>query len=254
MRNRRRRVSRHWRFGLLIAALVVCPCVVFAIDAGAPKAKSVTWEARSGCPFKIVYPEGAVTIIEKERLIETVDPDMKGTDSVETVVLRIKRQGAFPRTYDVAASDWPSMDPHFTFYEVEGNKTIGQIGDLRGEELTIREDGSLVVYSRTNHYFGEYSLYEIRDNEFVEIDQPFRYLGLKSKTLEPVPVYSSMTAKEPYRTLALGTEVELLMHCDDGWFVVKTDDCILGLARGFPGVTSDGTLKAAFEGLEFRGD
>jgi hypothetical protein len=154
--------------------------------------------------------------------------------------------------------DWgPSTDPGFTiFRNLEKPVMILSIG---GVELYIPGNGFL--YSVSGHYdnlFNHRRKFKYQSGRFVEVEQPFYYVGINTTTVAPVELLLAPqdSMQQIVASLPANYEVEVLLAKkeddpnDERYFLVKTPLGLLGWVR----ITHQAYSGWPIEGIFMSGD
>jgi hypothetical protein len=153
----------------------------------------------------------------------------------------------------VLYSDGPSADPEFIFANSNGE----QIESLGGVELYLPGNGYVYTTGHANTSFNKRSKYLFNGTKFIEVKQPFYYVGLKTKTTKAITLYADKSQKEIVGSVPIDTEVEVLLaeysqnFGGTEYFLVKTPFGLVGWI-GF--VTYNLTEGTPLKGIYFAGD
>lgn len=153
--------------------------------------------------------------------------------------------------YYVCFSSGPSGDPHLQFYKVGA---VGEYSDfeVNGLQFYIPGNGFIYVSGHTNNAFNMRRKFRVENNELKEEEQPFYYVGLKTKTRKSIKLYDSRELSNPIATLPPSYDVEVLINPKDTrLFLIKTQ---FGLTGWFEAKHLFPRGQCAIEGLYFAGD
>lgn len=129
--------------------------------------------------------------------------------------------------YIVVFSEGPSGDPTFYFYEADNPENSAFY--LMCLKLYIPGNGSLYVSGHTNNHFNMRKKYQVQNNELVEVEQPFYYVGSKTNMLKPAKLYKTEQLSEVIANLPENYSVEVLVNKPGtNMFLVKTDFGLTG--------------------------
>jgi|GEM_PF-3312998 len=152
-----------------------------------------------------------------------------GCDSWEWIMLKTKLNRNIDKyyyiTFDMCPSGW-----EFVIYE-EGNKK--SISDLSAENLVIPGNGTLYTSGHTGN-FNVRRKYELSNNKIVEVEQPYYYVGLKSRTLNTINIYQTKDCKKVIATLPKDYEIEILLTEESftpSLYLVRTSFGLVGWAK-----------------------
>ncbi len=146
-----------------------------------------------------------------------------------------------------------SADPEFDIYTQNG-KLIGAISCLN---FYITETGLIYTCGHTNSMFDNRRKFRLLKDTIIEVKQPFRYVGLKGKTLKPIILYQNKTGNEIVAQLSSRSEIEILL-CEptenefdtERNFLVKTEFGLIGWLR----TTTDDDQGTLLKEFYFAGD
>lgn len=151
---------------------------------------------------------------------------------------------------DIFFSEGASDDPHFIF-----SKNNGKIlGEIYATELYINNNGIMYSAGHTNNMFDHRRKFQLSQDTLIEFQQPYYYVGLKSKTIAPLILYQYKKGNSILAQLPKGYDVEVLL-CDtegntsENYYLVKTDFGLVGWMR-VTGSLYDTPIK----GLTYAGD
>ena len=147
-----------------------------------------------------------------------------------------------------------SDDSTFIFTSAEGK----EIGRFNGTELYMPSGANIYISGWSNTMFNERRKYTFKDGIFVEIKQPYKYVGLKTTVKRPefstdstpviVTLYSDTSKSQSVAKLPEGSEIEVLLADGETWFLVRTSFGLLGWVE-----VPMGAMSTAI-GVQFAGD
>lgn len=154
--------------------------------------------------------------------------------------------------YYLIFSPGPSADPSFVFYK-EGVYDKAAF-NIMGLKVYIPGNGNVYVEGHTNNAFNKRRKFTLSNGEFVEAEQPFYYVGLKTRTLKPVKLYKSRNLLEVIANLPADYSIEVLINDPENssMFLVKTDFGLTGWIE-IPGEYMFGGNEL-IEGIFYAGD
>jgi hypothetical protein len=148
------------------------------------------------------------------------DPDDCSGD--EVLILKTKISSGVNKHYYVVSSSQCASDDGLLIYE-EGNKDYIKYFDR--VSLVISGGGS--VYTE-----GGYSRkFDFTGGKFVEVKQPFYYIGLKTRTLKTVILYQDKSFKKAIATLPANYEIEVLLREPKGDYLARTSFGLVGWVK-----------------------
>lgn len=223
---------------LLVAAFLVSPLAVVAAEDSAPFPQLKTIDVPSP-HFKIrVHYDPTITTI--------VNTPFKGHGFSWTKVLTTKIDRKKNQIYEIRYTDGFSADPTFLIFK---NGEEKELGGFAGTELYLSGNGSVYVSGHTNNFYNQRSKFELKGEKFVEVKQPFYYVGLDSKALRDITIYSDKKQTLPVANIPTGTKLSVLLNEGD-FYLIKTQFGLLGWVRYKPERLDDNLI----EGLFFMGD
>ena len=110
-----------------------------------------------------------------------------------------------------------SADPNFSIVKVKGD-SIKHIGSFGGLTLYIPGNGNLYVEGHTNNYYNTRKKYQLKNDQLIEIKQPFYYVGITARTKGLMKLYSDEKLENSVAILPKGAEIEILLNDNDYCF------------------------------------
>ena len=162
-------------------------------------------------------------------------------------VLRSELLGAGKGYFIVDCDSGPSGDPSCTFSK-EGEEKGTSISGLN---FILPGNGNIYATGHTNTMFNQRRKYEWRGGEFVEVKQPFLYVGLDTTTNRAIQIYESRQYKRTVASLPANSPVSVVLNEGDD-YLLKTPFGLVGwikIENG--GIDQDGQ---PIKGIYFRGD
>ncbi len=212
----------------------------------------------SGCglgkPVTIKYPENQVKIIDKKLSDFDVDHPIFDNEAgrYDDVVMQIEIP-TLSKNFYVIFSQGPSCDPHFSLYDIEEDEWVAYIP---GGELYLPGGDKIYSVGHTNSYFKMRRKFQFVDGKFEEVEPQFYYVGLETKTLNPITLYTSKTMKEEIARLPADYEIEVLIaekpidYRSEWKYLIKTKLGLVGWTH-----ISSGQLKSIdVKGIFYNGD
>jgi hypothetical protein len=204
---------------------------------------------RSGQLF-VKFDASVTEVINKKR--QDLDPSHplyanRGPSSIEELVMKTKLNRNDKHAYKVVFSSGPSADPVYKLYKTGADKPSY---NFPGKEMYIPANGNVYTAGHANNVFNTRRKFVIDNGKAKEVDQPFYYVGLQSKTSKPLTIYKSTQEKQPIASIPADYTVEVLIN-EPGTnnFLVRTDFGLVGwihLDQVFG--------QTVIEGLYFAGD
>ena len=144
------------------------------------------------------------------------------------LMLKTKLDRKTDKYYYISFMTCPETE--FYIYE-EGNKE--PIDNLFALNLVISGNG--VIY--TSGHMGNFDVrrkFEFSNGKFVEVEQPYYYVGLKSRTLNTINIYQTKDCQKLIATLPKDYEIEILLTENPftpELYLVRTSFGLVGWAK-----------------------
>ncbi len=244
--------------GMLLAAVTTADVFDESVDLS----KLATWKKDR---YSVRYVKEASKLMDRVRLMEELDPSMKGSGMSEHLVIETRMTPTAEETYRITFSEDPSMDPHYTFYRVTPDGKEEAVGSVNGLELVVPGNGCVYTSGHSDTYFNERHKFKMKNDKLVEIMQPYLYSGLKTKTRKPVTLYSGKDYKAEVTRLPAGCPVKVLLGVNGDPpgsgqdFLIKTPAGLIGWLsfKDVPWVPKPGggdLYDTPIEGIFWAGD
>lgn len=121
-----------------------------------------------------------------------------------------------------------SADPTFNIKWMDGKKE--KEFSIEGTSLNFLSNGEILVSGHTNNKFSQKRKVVFKNNKLSEVEQPYYYVGIKSKSL--IDIDARLSPDEKSATtfhLKKGEEVEVLLSdTSQLYFLLKNKEGILG--------------------------
>jgi hypothetical protein len=203
----------------------------------------------------IIKYDSSITEVFNKKLKDLNDSDPFYYNSIEDFsshdikAIKTKIDIKSNDEYYIVFSQGPSCDPIFEFYN--SIKIKKPNFSIKGIKLYIPGNGYIYVSGHTNNLFDTKKKFEIKANKLVEVEQPFYYVGLKTKTLKPVKLYNSQEFTNEIASLPENYDIEVLMYdYKNKLFIVRTDFGLVGWINiGWIGQKPD-----LIDGIFYNGD
>ena len=106
---------------------------------------------------------------------------------------------------DFYYTEAPSDDPFFVVV-IDGKPVIEESG------TTLHFKGSIVyIEGIANAYFNVKRKFQLNNNTFSEVKQPFYHIGIKGKLNFPIKLFATQGLKNKIASLPKGYEIEILL-------------------------------------------
>jgi len=162
-----------------------------------------------------------------DKSITNIIHEQASGDTIDLFITRLEHKS--PSQFLVRHWPGPSEDPIFIFYCIENTDTV-YFGTFYADIVIIPGNGFVYTQSRTNNMFNIIRKYEIIDNTFAEVEQPYYWVGLQSKLLQDVTLYSDTCMINPVANLTKDQEVMVLLNYND-LYLIKTPFGLTGWIR-----------------------
>lgn len=163
-------------------------------------------------------------------------------------VLRSQLLGKGKGDFFIDCTSGPSGDPGCIFSPVAA--PLEKSETIWGLNFVLPGDGTLYVSGHTNNMFSMHKKYEWRKDRFVEIQQPFSYVGLKTTVTRDLKLYNTRDDGQIVVSLPAGAEVTVLIN-DGNDYLLSTPLGLTGWVKVKDGVQEDVTT---IRGIYFAGD
>jgi len=214
-----------------VKALLVCIIVLASSVVSSADEKRLMWNAKvdlngDGKPetIRLVKLEG-----NKFRLHINQDT-VEGTLGDEAEGFYIADMDRSDKYREVAVyTPGPSDDHEHVFFWFDG-KRIRKMGRLvrllkfLGNGIVLADDW-MGFWTITRKYV------LTKDRIFVEVPQEFYYVGVTGRVFKPLTLYRTRQTKQVLATLRIGSEAEIVLSDGKGWYLVKSENRLLGWAK-----------------------
>jgi hypothetical protein len=175
-------------------------------------------------------------------------PNDSGIKEIRVAALRLSPKNE--ETLLVDYTEGPSADPGFNISLVGkcGPQPLGWA--INGLDLEAPGDGYFYVRGHTDSWFDMRRKFTVEAGNLHEVKQPFYYVGLETRTLKQVHLYSSQGCYEMIGWIEKGAPVTVILS-DGCTFLLKTEHDILGWWR--PQNMSQQSAEE-IEGIYYKGD
>lgn len=153
----------------------------------------------------------------------------------------------------------PSDDPTCRLL-VDAEDPLSAIFEAAGKEFVFLADGAIYAFGQSDSMYDHRRLFRYDGKRYVEVAQPFRYVGIEGRTTAPLALTAQRggDVRQASIMLEAGAAVTILLNAADGDdahdqnpdYLVKTREGLIGWAR-LPRQL-DGSTRV--EGLRFDGD
>jgi len=223
-------------------AILVCGLAVSAFAAGDELAALSIGGSENCCgPVFIHYVPSLTTIIN------AATPQESGFTEIRVAKLRLSARSG--DTLIVDYTEGGSSDPGFIVSLIEKCGPRRLEWSINGLDFEAPGDGFFYIRGHTNSWFDMRRKFTVEGGNLREVKQPFYYVGLETKTLRQIPIFSTQGCSEYIGRIEEGAPVTVILS-DGATFLLKTDHDILVWWR--PQITQQRAEE--IEGIYFRGD
>ncbi|MDA8084891.1 MAG: hypothetical protein M0024_14635 [Nitrospiraceae bacterium] len=116
-------------------------------------------------------------------------------------------------THDVYVIDYnagPSGDPKFIIYR-KIDHALKKLASIPGDNLIIPGDGNVYVSGESDDFFDRRRKYVLSEGTLKEVPQPYYYVGLRTRNVKPLNIYSDRDYQIKVTHLPAGSEIEVLV-------------------------------------------
>jgi hypothetical protein len=156
--------------------------------------------------------------------------------------------------YIISFSAGPSGDPTFLIERMDGN-TLTEIGYIYCLDLYIPGNGFLYSSGHTNNMFNTRTKWKIERGGLKEVPQPFYYVGLETRTLQPYTLYADEQLREQIAVLPADYDITVLLNKGE-LYLIKTAFGLTGWVKPKSVSQTDQPEYggSGIEGLYYAGD
>ena len=70
-----------------------------------------------------------------------------------------------------------------------------------------------------------------KDQKLVHVPQEFYFVGVTGKVSKPLTLYQTRQSKKVLATLRVGSKAEIILSDAKGWYLIKSENRLLGWAK-----------------------
>lgn len=163
--------------------------------------------------------------------------------------LRTQLLGPGKGYFTIDCDSGGSWDPGCTLLQ-ETNGKLKKVIDIQGLRFSFPGNGSIYVDGHNNTMFNVRKKYEWRDDTFVEIKQPFNFVGLETTTKDAVEIFTSQDYKQIVAALPKGSAISIVLN-EGEHYLVKTPFGLLGWIKIRDGASQE---ESPIMGIYYAGD
>lgn len=168
------------------------------------------------------------------------------------VIMKVKVNRNVNTYYYVLFTTDPSCDPSFRFVSESGEYT----GSIDGYEIYITGSGSVYAVQRVNAAYEMKKKYKLTDGKFTEVEPEFYQIGLKTKTLKMISLYSDEAMTKKLAVLPANYDIEVLLAKNSDQFSMKNKYLVktaFGLV-GWTNIEAQVQQSVEVDGIYWIGD
>jgi hypothetical protein len=194
-------------------------------------------------PKIFVYFNPTLTEVINQR--EEVPAEAGVPEGLENIIMVKTRIDSLKNeVYTVAFNPGPSDDPTFIIYH--NNR---ELLNVNATEVGFPGNGLVYVGGHTNNWFDQRRIFRLEGGRIREIEQPFLYVGLETKTNAPVTLYASNRYRQPVTILPPGADILVVLNQGDNYLIKDA----FGVVGWWKKPTQPG-VEIPISGLEYAGD
>lgn len=197
----------------------------------------------------------SITLYYNPTLSELLDgehPDAKyhATEGIKVSrPLRTQLLGSGKGYFTIDCDSGESGDPECIILLAKTGK-LEPVIRIPGLRFYFPGNGNIYVSGHNNTMFDTRKKFEWRDGTFVEVGQPFGYVGLDTTTRIAIEIYSSTDSRKVVASLPKGSPVSVLLS-EGEHYLLKTPFGLLGWISIPIGTSRE---ESPIEGIFFAGD
>lgn len=239
-----------WLIPLSLSILIIFSGVAFSAENAKAKDGMASF---TGLQSHYLKNEGVTLYYnpERSRVLPGSHPDADKHDKSGVYISRVLRAellGVGKGHFVIDCDSGGSGDPGCTILK-ENNGHLKKINHIMGLNFAFPCNGIIYVDGHNNTMFNVRKKYEWKNRSFIEIKQPYNYVGLDSITKKPIQIYSSKEYKQVVANLPKGAPVFVLLNEGEN-YLIKTPFGLLGWHKIRDGIQNESTL----EGIYWAGD
>ena len=162
-------------------------------------------EEDSPFPGQVAYDAKLSEVVDKPLPLEEGAPEIR-----RLIATQVDRQAE--TRYFIDFDPGPSADPGFVITEQKSGKVVGSIG---AESLAIPGNGFIYATGRANRLHLERQKFAIRGGKLVEVEQPFSYVGMRSKAKVELKLLAKKDGGDLVANIPAGDDLEVVLRDGD---------------------------------------
>lgn len=188
----------------------------------------------------------------KSKVLNAEHPDAKDYGEGGIYIsrpLRTQLLGTGKGYFTIDCDSGGSWDPGCTILQ-ETNGKLKKVIHIQGLHFAFPGNGNIYVDGHNNTMFNARRKYEWRDNTFVEIKQPFYFVGLETTTQSTIEIFTSQDYKQVVAALPKGSVISVVLN-EGEHYLVKTPFGLVGWVRIRDGASQE---ESPIMGIYYAGD
>ena len=166
----------------------------------------------------------------------------------EVNVLVTRLMPAMQDSFLVTYNEGPSADPCFVVYRLDKDTIKLLHYAIDGKSLFIPGNGFLYVSGHTDNMYDSRRKFKVMRDTLIEVIQPFYYVGINSKALADIIIYSDTDMVNPVASVPKSSSVFVVANRGE-YYLIKTPFGLLGWT-----FIPKGNYGTIIEGISFAGD
>ena len=176
------------------------------------------------------FPQDYNSEANKVKISEILDDFYKNEDEMIMPLAFVSVNLASETEILIGYTEGASEDPEFWFYQQEETGFRPMIS-VYGKQIFISGNGNIYVSGHTNNMFNKRRKFKFENDSIREIEQPFYFVGLQTKTLKTIKLHSDKSLGKILATLPADSPIEVVAaeyanECQ--YFLIKTSFGLLG--------------------------
>ena len=196
------------------------------------------------------FPQDYNAEVNKVKISEILDDFYKNEDEMIMPLAFVSINLALKTEILIGYSEGASEDPEFWFYQQE-EAGFRPLISVNGKQIFISGNGNIYVSGHTNNMFNKRRKFKFENDAIREVEQPLYFVGLQTKTLKTIKLYSDKSLDNILATLPANAPIEVVAaeyanECQ--YFLIKTSFGLLGWWK------LDNYYSSAVDKLFYAGD
>lgn len=208
------------------------------------------------CQFHVYGATFKVDTLDKKDIVVKV-PDhgfkriMKKYDNPAVLIIDVASVyiDSLKKMFTIQYNSGGSADPTFNIKWVDGKKE--KEFSIEGTDLDLLSNGEILISGHTNNKFSQRRKVVFKNNKLSEVEQPYYYVGIKSKSLIDIDARVNPDEKSsPVFHVKKGDPVEVILSdTSQVYFLIKNNKGLLGWI-----LISENQRPTVIKEIFFKGD